>query len=390
MGNSGRSERVESRISWTAATWIHSLDPLRGTAALAVVMHHACQAWGIGKDVGTPPEMFIEWLGAWGVALFFVLSGFCIHLPQARAELSGKAGVDWSRFAWRRARRLLPTHYAALILSVVVAGYISTGLLNPATPGSFLAHVFMVHVWYGPYFASINGVFWSIAVEVHFYLCYPIYLYLRRSLGSFSTAFILCTAGLIVYFFASLLPDGSARLVMQRIFLVTWWQWALGAAIADLYVTGQAGEWMWVFTGDWMPAVWIVLSLAVGLQDPHPGGLHVRFWILPVCCAGVLGSLVTRSTRPVWFLSYAGNFSYSIYLVHPIVFGLLFRFTPVRALPAASGIALCFAGALAGSWVFFQSVEKHFLHRSGPFPINDLTGRSAHAFKARGAQGCGT
>jgi len=385
MINSGSDGIEHRKVFWTAATWINSLDPLRGTAALAVVIHHACQAWGAGRDVGTPPEMFVQWLGAWGVALFFVLSGFCIHLPQARAGLSGKTGVDWSRFARRRAKRLLPTHYTALILSTVVAGYISTGLLNPATPGSFLAHVFMVHVWYGPYFASINGVFWSIAVEVHFYMCYPIYLYLRRSLGSSSTVLILCAAGLTVYFFASLLPDGPGRLVMQHVFLVTWWQWALGAAIADLYVAGQAGEWMRIFTGVWMPAAWIVLSLVVGLWDPNPGGLHVRFWILPVCCAGILGSLVTRSTRPIPFLSYAGNFSYSIYLVHPIVFALLFKLTRVRTLPAVYGVPLCFAGAVAGSWVFFQSVEKHFLHRSGSLVDWRPDKMSADAFEARGA-----
>ena len=75
-----------------------SLDPLRGAAALAVVIHHTAQAWRVAASgVGTSVSATIfGWLGSWGVTLFFVLSGFCIHLPQARAfSLNKHHRVDW-------------------------------------------------------------------------------------------------------------------------------------------------------------------------------------------------------------------------------------------------------------------------------------------------------
>ena len=141
----------------------------------------------------------ITWFGTWGVALFFVLSGFCIHLPQARAfSMSPVHKVDWSQFARRRARRLLPTHYAALILSAALGSLAQTKLITAPTAASFVAHVFMVHVWYTPLFYSINGVFWTIAIEVHFYICYPGYLWFRGNLGPAGTTLFLGFVGLLI------------------------------------------------------------------------------------------------------------------------------------------------------------------------------------------------
>ena len=188
---------------WSVRSWIHTIDPLRGIAAVAVVVTHASTAWRVA-DPTSPFRATLFWLGAWGVTLFFVLSGFCIHLPNARKfQNDPKHEIDWQRFAYRRARRLLPTHYAALILSAFLALFIQTDLLTPATPGSFVAHLFMVHVWYAPYFYSINAVFWSIAVECHFYACYPVYLVLRKRFGAGVTTFILLLLGLTIFFVAS-------------------------------------------------------------------------------------------------------------------------------------------------------------------------------------------
>jgi len=106
---------------WSVRSWIHTIDPLRGIAAVAVVVHHASEQWRVA-DPTSPFRATLFWLGPWGVALFFVLSGFCIHLPNSRKlHNNPNHEIDWPRFAYRRARRLLPTHYAALILSAFLA-----------------------------------------------------------------------------------------------------------------------------------------------------------------------------------------------------------------------------------------------------------------------------
>ena len=351
------------RGGWQVRSWIGAIDPLRGIAAVSVVIHHASQAWR-AADPSSLLGSLVFWLGAWGVTLFFVISGFCIHLPHARKFAAASSyRIYWSRFAYRRARRLLPTHYSALIASAVLALWIETELLRRAGIGSFVAHVFMVHVWYGPYFYSINQVFWSIAVECHFYMCYPVYLLLRKTIGSARTVLALMTLGLVLYFAASIALRGDARTVGHNLFLVSWWQWALGAALADVYVRGKPENWMLLLSSAWSAPLWAVLSLAVGLTDITVAHLHIRNWLLPVFCAALVGSLVLRDggTKGWPGLSYLGRFSYSIYLVHPVVFGLLFLVPGYRGISAAIGIPLTVITGVSGAWMFYWLVERHFM-----------------------------
>lgn len=348
--------------SWPIRSWVTALDPLRGIAALAVVVHHAAQAWGVANDGASASATTFAWLGAWGVTLFFVLSGFCIHLPQARAfSLDRHHEIDWARFAKRRARRLLPTHYASLILSSVVGSFVQTNIIKAPTVAAFCAHVFMVHVWYAPLFYSINGVFWSIAIEVHFYICYPVYLWLRDRLGTAGTTIFLVFVGLAIYGIASALLHGGPRWVLQHLFLVAWWQWALGADLAEMYVRGKATRWTSVLSFRFAPVMFLILSIAAGLKDPALHGLHLRFWILPLLCGGLLGSLVIREYPYIPFLSYTGIYSYSIYLIHPVAFAVLFAIRGYRGLPPAIGIPTTVVLATFVSWLFFMLVERHFL-----------------------------
>jgi len=351
---------------WSVRSWIHTIDPLRGIAAVAVVVQHASQAWRVA-DSTSPFRATLFWLGAWGVTLFFVLSGFCIHLPNARKlENNPEHEIDWRQFAYRRARRLLPTHYAALILSAFLALFIQTELLTRPTAGSFLAHLFMVHVWYAPYFYSINAVFWSIAVECHFYACYPVYLVLRKRFGAGLTTFILLPLGLTIFFVASIALQGGSKLALQNLFLVSWWQWTLGATLADIYVAGKSLKWTWVLTSRWSVPFWCLSSLSLGLADITVAHLHVNRWMLPVFCGGLLGSLALRegSTKASPTLSYLGKFSYSIYLIHPIAFGLLFMLPGFRSVPAWAGVPLAVIAAIAASWLFYLLIERHFLSPS--------------------------
>jgi peptidoglycan/LPS O-acetylase OafA/YrhL len=349
------------RAVWQVQPWVHSLDPLRGIAALAVVVNHAAHAWKLADDPSATATL-LDWLGSWGVTLFFVLSGFCIHLPQARAfGRNPTHRMNWSRFAQRRAWRLLPTHYAALILSAIVGIYVQTALVNAPTVKSFTTHVLMVHVFSHDLYNSINAVFWSIAVEIYFYICYPLYLFLRRQFGPFRTVAVLLVGGLGIYSVSSALLHGGVRFVGQHLFLVSWWQWALGAAVAEVYIAGYDTIWSRLFLPRFAPVVWIVLSLCVGLKDPTVLGLHARFWILPALCACVLGSLVVRQTKPVPGLSYSGVFSYSIYLIHPVAFAVLFSISGYSALPAAIAVPMTIVFSVLMSWVFFLLIERHFL-----------------------------
>lgn len=355
-------DRPAGSVRWRVERRIPTLDGLRGIAACAVVVQHSYQQH-IGAETQSAAGALGLWLGAWGVALFFVLSGFCIHLPQARREAEGETRVPWREFVKRRAWRLLPTHLAALTAATLVASFASSALLSRPTLGAFLSHVFMVHTLSASTFGSINAVLWSIAIEVHFYATYPLLLRLRRTLGWFLVPCLLLL-GLSTYLLASLSSDSEVRFVGQRLFMVTWWQWALGVAMADLYVRGTAPRWARIVDFRGAAWVWAIVSLVIGLSDPTVLRLHVRYWMLPVTCALVLGALLVRPPRSSLFRWWErlGRFSYSLYLIHPVALALLLIVLPLGSLPFALRLTIDAGMAVLLAWVFFLAVERNFMN----------------------------
>ncbi|HTP24607.1 MAG TPA: acyltransferase, partial [Anaeromyxobacteraceae bacterium] len=349
--------------SWTPRRWLPELESLRGVAAFAVVLHHATlDSFG---SRGGPFVALAAWLGGWGVAFFFVLSGFCIHLPRAREIARGERPSLGVLSFWRqRARRLLPTHYAALLLSCLVAEHFRSRLLTPPTASTFLQHVFMVHV-FGPAFYSINAVFWSIAVEVHFYLLYPLFLKMRERMRAGVQTLLLLALGLATYASGSLLfPAGSTgRLVVHTLFLVSWWQWSLGALLAEAYARG-ADRMAQLFAFRGALPLWLTCSLGLAFVDPVLAGFHLRQWLLPPLCALVLAQAITFGAGS-WSahrgLRAVGTFSYSLYLVHPVAQAAL-RGLVRPSLGMVSVAASC-AISLLAAWLFFVLFERPFLKK---------------------------
>lgn len=340
---------------WPVARWVGAIDPIRGFAALAVVIHHSWQ-----QSHFAPGFFLGSGLGEWGVSLFFVLSGFCIHLPQAfKGFGQNRVEVNWRQFFFRRARRLLPTHYAALALSILAGFWIPTNLIRRPANGAVIAHIFMIHVWYQPYFWSINAVFWTIAIEVHFYLAYPIFLRLREKFGE-RLPVLMFAFGLSFYTAASFLLKGDYQFVFRHLFLCYWWEWALGAYLADVYVRGQSAFWMPMVRFRSSALAWGIASLVIGSFNPLIGLLHLQMWLAPVVCFLFLGAALLRPSWPhVPLLSYFGSFSYSLYLIHPVAIAIVLHL--IGNYRGISSIMYFVGFSILISWLFFLLVERHFL-----------------------------
>jgi peptidoglycan/LPS O-acetylase OafA/YrhL len=155
---------------------ILELDGLRAIAILWVLLLHFVYGWP-----PTPPaalsRMPLIFVGAvshgWlGVDLFFILSGFLITgiLVDARGRPK-----YFRNFYARRALRILPLYLiciAVMALAYRGKAFFGLSLLFMAN----FAHYFRVGIPHGP------GVFWSLAVEEHFYLLWPLLVrFLRRS-----------------------------------------------------------------------------------------------------------------------------------------------------------------------------------------------------------------
>src|ERR1041384_5925331 len=105
----------------TPPTRLRGIDALRGAAALGVVFYHAVDQSqkALPNNVLQYPFRVVQSvssLGYIGVFLFFVISGFCIHLQWARSTAAGvKPEIRFSPFWKRRIRRLYPPYLIALL-----------------------------------------------------------------------------------------------------------------------------------------------------------------------------------------------------------------------------------------------------------------------------------
>jgi len=143
--------------------YIPSLDGIRTVAFLLVFVSHA----GWGHIVP----------GGFGVTVFFFLSGYLIT-SLIRREYEKTTRIDLPQFYLRRVLRIFPTMYLTLALSVVLA---IAGLLPGeirAEPvmyqAAFLTNYYKLWGAFPDGMPAGTGVLWSLAVEEHFYMFFPL------------------------------------------------------------------------------------------------------------------------------------------------------------------------------------------------------------------------
>ena len=159
-------------------TTISSLDGVRAIACLIVIAYHISL---ITRDLriwhpGSAQHQVLTSLllsGFSGVTLFFVLSGFLLFLPYARALLYNETWPSIRQFYLRRALRIIPAYYAALLLLLLFPVLQPQPIpsLSAWNVGLFLS--FLMDSTKAT-FEQINGPFWTLAVEWQFYMLLPV------------------------------------------------------------------------------------------------------------------------------------------------------------------------------------------------------------------------
>jgi peptidoglycan/LPS O-acetylase OafA/YrhL len=144
------------------------LDGLRAVAAAAVVLTHvAFQTGEVARGAGG------ALLGRFdaGVAVFFVLSGFLLYRPHTAALRLGLGPPGVRRYALRRAARILPAYWVALVAVALTA--------SPAPVGQVGTHAWLGQTYLGALFPSYSQT-WSLCAEVAFYALLPVLAWLVR------------------------------------------------------------------------------------------------------------------------------------------------------------------------------------------------------------------
>lgn len=346
------------------------IEGIRGILALYVVLGHiasmADPSFLAGRKSESPAWMQSALApfayGHLAVAGFIVLSGFCLQLSLfATGNGTVRHGL---KFFGRRARRILPTYYAALALSLLVCltvTYRMPGmpfdLYLPVTVDNTIAHLLLIQNWRPDWMYKINGVMWSIAIEAQLYVIFPALALLLRRFGRIS----LLVSTLAISVLATLaIPNG---IKLYPWYLALFSMGMLGASYAYRPSVRRAPS----ATPGWIAAAigvgWIGIALTQNWEIPIRD-LGIGIVIASITFAMTLDphALVPRllSCRPLFWL---GSMSYSLYLVHHPIQQVLYFLRPasIQSNDAELGyLLLMLPVILATSWAFYHWFERPF------------------------------
>jgi len=153
---------------------VYQIDLFRFLAAVGVMLYHYTCQYRIAQTDGTYLRPFpgiaeVSKFGYLGVDLFFIISGFVIALSIQKASLI--------HFIKSRVTRLYPAYWFCLIVTFLVV-LVWGGSKYSATYPQFFANATMLNGFFGV--ENIDGVYWSLYVELKFYLLMALYLLLRK------------------------------------------------------------------------------------------------------------------------------------------------------------------------------------------------------------------
>jgi peptidoglycan/LPS O-acetylase OafA/YrhL len=367
------STATKDRVMW--------LDGLRGAAAMFVVVHHAwLAAWPAYPHDDGP--WWLGWLlyGHLAVAVFIVVSGFSLALAPMRDDGRLRGGVNG--FMRRRAWRILPAYWAALILSTLLTAYLLRPDLGAADVSkAVVVHGLLVQDVVGS--EAPNGAFWSIAIEWQIYFVFPLILWLgaKRSLE----AAVACTVAvvLIAHIMAGLGgPFGKIDGLMPQFLAL----FALGVLAVKLGQTGGNAKLrrrlgalavvacLAVVAGaivqgsEWMVDHFFSVDLVFGL------GAACALYVLFTGGAGSAHRVLASRTG-----LRLGLFSYSIYLLHGPLLAVIHKYLvgPMDIPPLAQFASLLLIGVpvvLALCYGFHLVFEAPFLRHRGVGALRQMPG----------------
>ncbi|MER8479346.1 acyltransferase [Mesorhizobium sp. M1163] len=337
--------KVELPEEASGSTRIFGLDSIRFVCAVIVVFGH----FGVFPDnaFGDSPSLAVKYLrsitsllfnGPAAVIVFFVLSGFCINLPQT---LRRAHTLDVWQFYARRFIRIL----------------------IPAALATCLYLVFSVDTSYPNY-----SVLWSVICEAVYYLLYPALLFVSSRIG-WSLLVVFTTLVVFIVALANgapLLASGNAYTALG---LWTWLVglpcWTLGCWLAENRSRFPLVGWrsIWLMRGS-LFALTVILRIvkfhAHGVLASNIVTLNILAFVVVVWIG--LEVRYLRAQPPPRWLEWAGKWSYSLYLIHPLAVSIAIASVNTSLWLHWVTVILGFMLAL----VFYYLVERpsHFLAQS--------------------------
>lgn len=314
------------------------LDALRGVAILAVFTQHLGDRFLplVRSAIETHlPLSVVPWLltilhhAWWGVDLFFVLSGFSLSLSWIRS-----GGSATRTFFLRRAARILPGYYVALLVTLI---FHRTILAHAAFIPALLMHLLVLQGYISVGGIVFIGASWSLTTEMSFYLLFP---WLQRGVASSKRHLLGLACGIVVltWIVRAILHDaclepgplqGMLEATQRRWIISRLDQFVLGALAARAFVALEhsARAKQWAPIGYWLGIPALVVSFRLeGAYYGEPGGSYPYAFLSLVTVGWVLAACLCRGRWVSWIaprpLAFVGIVSYGVFLYHQLALGL--------------------------------------------------------------------
>ncbi|MBS1652559.1 MAG: acyltransferase [Bacteroidetes bacterium] len=309
---------------------ISVLDSLRAFAALSVCLFHfICTTTGFISD---KIVLDIFHVGQYGVQTFFVISGFIIPWSMFNAKYELK---NFFIFFLKRLIRLEPPYVVSIIIALIIL-YLREHFLGKTNShiqiscNQILLHFGYLIPWFHNY-KWLNEVYWTLAIEFQYYLLIAFLFIPLVKKRLLMRVFLY-----VLFLFSGFVSD-------LRI-LLHWLPFFLMGIVTFLYTSNLIKKNEFYLT--------LFCCVIVGLYL-YPI-FSLVFSAIPVI------SILLFSEWKIKILDDVGKFSYSLYLIHPLIglsfinilshnaVGLLHKFLIILG-----GLALTFLS----SWLMYRFIE---------------------------------
>ncbi|RYY54830.1 MAG: acyltransferase [Chitinophagaceae bacterium] len=306
---------------------VESLGLLRGVAVLMVCFCHYANPLASGNALAGMFDAFHVY-GKYGVQLFFVISGFVIPLSMDKARYSLSY---YGKFLMKRIVRLHPPYIVALVITLVIV-YFANKVRNEPFPEDVNSIIKCLFYLKTP---SNNGVYWTLRVEMEYYLFMGLFFVLLKKFPRPTLAIGIPVAmllsqlpGLIEYihlfeFLLYFMIGMAAYIIYNR---------QDGSSLFEYFCILAIGAFTFIYDG-WIPTFAALFAAAVILFYTGKGNK---------------------------FLNFTGEISYSVYLLHFPIGIKLINLLKVKVHPELS--IVLFLGALALilviGYLFWRFIEK--------------------------------
>jgi peptidoglycan/LPS O-acetylase OafA/YrhL len=326
--------------------YIPTLDGWRAVAIVAVMVSHAkttLSAFGWGEQA-----LIVASWGRLGVDLFFAISGYLICSRLLR-EYDVRAQISLKGFYCRRFFRIFPLYYTYLAVLSLLAAFAGV----PASRSEVIWSLFFLRNYASMSEGAYTNHFWSLAVEEHFYLCWPLFLALvRPRVALWATPVLaLCVHGWRALdarwqlFPTAISATGLLHRTDTRIDAILWGCFA--ALLCARYAQVRVPRW----------AAWVVLAALLGVIVVQAPALPLLLALLFPCL--IVSTALNPSSALARVLElgpvrWVGRLSYSLYVWQTL-------FLQTGADPDPDWLARLKVWPINVCMIFLCSIATHYL-----------------------------